>query len=98
MGCGSCPKKQLKMRTQPEPISRELLLEMQSYIDHQVAVKDRIGITTVGTCVDVWVDDDQTGPMVEHGNIAVETFTGITMIGLNAVDSITLMDPATPNN
>lgn len=95
MGCGGgCPKKQIKLRTHPQGISRVLVEEMQNYVDHKVLVRDRIGNATLGTCLDVWIDDDQTGEVIESGNIAIETKTGISMIGLNIVESIELFDAA----
>lgn len=94
MGCGSCPKKQLKLNSQPQGISRDLLVEMQSYVEHTVAVRDRIGLTTVGKCLEIWVDDQEQGELIETGNIAIETPKGLSMIGLNIVESIELLDPA----
>lgn len=90
MGCGTCPKKQLKLKSDPSGISRTQLEEIRGYLSHRIAIKDRTGITTRGTCIDVWVDEDENSETVTLGNIAVETNIGLNMIGLDMIETIQL--------
>jgi hypothetical protein len=91
-GCGTCVKKSIKLKSSPQGIPRQLLEEMRSYIDQQVMVLDRTGMKTYGKCIEVWSDEDASQEMLEHGNIAVENFSGISFIGLNIVESVELVE------
>ncbi len=97
MGCGSCPKKRLTLRSKPKGISKELLEQLQAYVNHRVAVRDRTGTLTRGRCMDLLVEESQ-GDLVEFGNIAVETPRGLSLIGLNIVESVELLDQPSPAN
>lgn len=88
MGCGTCPKKKPKLNSAPQGITPELLQQLQSHVQQRVKIKDRLGQTTLGTCLEVWVDDEQEGTLLEYGNVAVRTLTGVSLVGFNIIESI----------
>ena|SRR6185503_20769528 len=99
MGCGSCPKKQMKLNSEPQPMSEQQVQELQAYLTHRILVKDRTGMKITGRCVEIWIDDDQPKDAVEFGSIAIDTIGGLALVGLNMIDSIELIPaPGSPTH
>ena len=92
MGCSSCPKRKLELQSLPEGFPKVQVLQLQEYLHHVIRVTDRTGAKTQGRCVHVWIDDEETGDTIEIGNIAIETPLGTTMIGLNILESVELIN------